>query len=127
MRAMLLGVTTEGGTGGNARVRRIHGRWKNRNSTKVNPSGRGYLKGAYVSSFGGFIPANDPKFVIYIALDSPKKSYYGATVAAPLFHVWLLMRFVKKALLLCRWLRSPLKIQKTENSRRVQTCGENRS
>ncbi|MEK2646611.1 penicillin-binding transpeptidase domain-containing protein [Bdellovibrio sp. BCCA] len=85
MRAMLVGVTTKGGTGGNARVDGFMVGGKTGTAQKVNPNGRGYLKGAYVSSFGGFIPANDPKFVIYIAVDSPRKAYYGATVAAPLF------------------------------------------
>ncbi|WP_374075201.1 penicillin-binding protein [Bdellovibrio bacteriovorus] len=85
MRAMLVGVTTKGGTGGNARVDGFMVAGKTGTAQKVNPNGRGYLKGAYISSFGGFIPANDPKFVIFIAVDSPKKSYYGATVAAPLF------------------------------------------
>lgn len=85
MRAMLLGVTAKGGSGGNARVDGFMVAGKTGTAQKVNPNGRGYLKGAYVSSFAGFIPANDPKFVIYIALDSPKKAYYGATVAAPIF------------------------------------------
>ncbi|MBV2169009.1 MAG: penicillin-binding protein 2, partial [Bdellovibrio sp.] len=85
MRAMLLGVTTKGGTGGNARVEGFMVGGKTGTAQKVNPNGRGYLKGAYISSFGGFIPANDPKFVIYVAVDSPRKAYYGATVAAPLF------------------------------------------
>lgn len=85
MRAMLLGVTTKGGTGMNARVDGYMVAGKTGTAQKVNPNGRGYLKGAYISSFGGFVPANDPRFVIYIALDSPKKSYYGSTVAAPIF------------------------------------------
>lgn len=85
MRAMLLGVTTKGGTGGNARVDGFMVGGKTGTAQKVNPNGRGYLKGMYISSFGGFIPANDPKFVIYVAVDSPRKAYYGATVAAPLF------------------------------------------
>ncbi|MGZ3773703.1 MAG: penicillin-binding protein [Pseudobdellovibrionaceae bacterium] len=85
MRAMLVGVTSKGGTGGNAKVEGFMVGGKTGTAQKVNPSGRGYLSGVYISSFGGFIPANDPKFVIYIAVDSPKKSYYGATVAAPIF------------------------------------------
>ena len=86
MRAMLLGVTTlKIGTGANARVDGFMVAGKTGTAQKVNPNGRGYLKGAYISSFAGFIPANDPKFVIYVAVDSPRKAYYGATVAAPLF------------------------------------------
>ncbi|MNJ99792.1 Stage V sporulation protein D [compost metagenome] len=85
MRAMLLGVTTGIGTGKNARVDGYMVAGKTGTAQKVNPNGRGYLKGAYISSFGGFVPANDPRFVIYIAVDSPKKSYYGGTVSAPIF------------------------------------------
>lgn len=85
MRAMLVGVTSKGGTGGNARVEGFMVAGKTGTAQKVNPHGRGYLKGAYISSFGGFIPANDPKFVIYIAVDTPRKGYYGSTVAAPIF------------------------------------------
>lgn len=84
MRAMLLGVTTNG-SGKNARVDGYMVAGKTGTAQKVNPNGRGYLKGGYISSFGGFVPANDPRFVIYVALDSPKKSYYGSTVAAPIF------------------------------------------
>lgn len=86
MRAMLVGATTPGvGSGGNARVEGFMVGGKTGTAQKVNPDGRGYLKGMYVSSFAGFIPANDPRFVIYIAVDSPRKAYYGAKVAAPIF------------------------------------------
>lgn len=84
MRAMLVGVTTEG-SGGNARVDGFMVGGKTGTAQKVNPTGRGYIQGSYISSFGGFIPANDPKFVIYVAVDSPRKAYYGSTVAAPVF------------------------------------------
>lgn len=85
MKIMLTGVTSEGGTGGNARVEGYMVAGKTGTAQKVNPNGRGYLRGAYISSFGGFIPAQDPRYVIYVALDTPKKSYYGAAVAAPIF------------------------------------------
>lgn len=85
MRAMLVAATSPGGTGGNARVEGFMVGGKTGTAQKVNPNGRGYVRGAYISSFAGFIPANDPKFVIYVAVDSPRKAYYGSTVAAPLF------------------------------------------
>lgn len=84
MKIMLTGVTTDG-SGKNAQVDGYIVAGKTGTAQKVNPNGRGYLKGAYISSFAGFIPANDPKYVIYVAVDSPKKSYYGAAVAAPIF------------------------------------------
>ena len=54
-------------------------------SQKVDFKKGGYKKAAYISSFAGFIPAYKPKFVIYIVIDEPQKSYYGSLVAAPVF------------------------------------------
>jgi cell division protein FtsI (penicillin-binding protein 3) len=86
MRMMLMAVTAPGGTGVNANVDGFLVGGKTGTAQKVDPNGRGYLNGAYISSFAGFIPAGEPKFVIYIAVDHPKKtSYYGAAVAAPVF------------------------------------------
>ncbi len=40
-------------------------------------------QGKYVSSFVGYFPANDPKYLALIIVDEPQGSYYGSTVAAP--------------------------------------------
>ena len=85
MRLMLAGVTTGKGTGLSARVSGYIVGGKTGTAQKVNPNGRGYIPGGYIGSFAGFIPANDPQYVIYVALDHPKKGYYGSQVAAPLF------------------------------------------
>ena len=86
MRIMLASVTSsEIGTGANARVPGFPVAGKTGTAQKVNPNGRGYLPGGYISSFAGFLPANDPKYVIYVAVDRPRREYYGATVAAPVF------------------------------------------
>ena len=53
---------------------------------KVKPHGRGYLSGAYIANFAGFVPANNPSYIIYVAVDTPKKkNYYASMVAAPVF------------------------------------------
>jgi cell division protein FtsI (penicillin-binding protein 3) len=39
----------------------------------------------YISSFGGFFPAHDPRVTIYVVIDEPQEIYYGGDVAAPLF------------------------------------------
>jgi cell division protein FtsI/penicillin-binding protein 2 len=50
-----------------------------------------FVNGAYshtqfVSSFIGFMPAEDPAFVALVMVDDPKtKKYYGAEVSAPVF------------------------------------------
>ena len=44
-----------------------------------------YLSGNYITSFIGFLPADDPKVVVYIAVDNAKGvTQYGGTVAAPI-------------------------------------------
>ncbi len=44
-----------------------------------------YLVGNYILSFIGFAPADDPKIVVYVAVDNPKGVVqYGGTVAAPI-------------------------------------------
>ncbi len=44
-----------------------------------------YMVGNYIVSFMGFLPANDPKVVVYIAIDNAKGiTQYGGTVAAPI-------------------------------------------
>ena len=44
-----------------------------------------YMVGNYITSFIGFLPADDPKIVLYVAIDNPKGiSAYGGTVAAPI-------------------------------------------
>ncbi len=86
LRMILAGVTAPGGTGYNAKVDGYVVAGKTGTAQKVDFKKGGYLKGAYLSSFVGFIPANDPRFVIFIAVDHPKKnSYYGSQVAAPVF------------------------------------------
>ncbi len=39
--------------------------------------------GKYVSSFVGYFPANDPKYIALVIIDEPEGQYYGSTVAAP--------------------------------------------
>ena len=39
--------------------------------------------GKYVSSFVGYFPANNPKYLALVIIDEPKGEYYGSTVAAP--------------------------------------------
>jgi len=43
----------------------------------------GYRAGAYIASFAGFFPADDPQLVFVVKLDEPKGEYYGGLAAAP--------------------------------------------
>lgn len=43
------------------------------------------MVGNYIVSFIGFLPANDPEIVVYIAIDNAKGvTQYGGTIAAPI-------------------------------------------
>ncbi len=84
LKLMLLSATQKNGTGYSARIHGFPVAGKTGTAQKVSPTG-GYLKGAYIASFAGFVPANKPKFVIYIAVDNPRLKYYGSQVAAPVF------------------------------------------
>ena len=43
------------------------------------------MVGNYITSFIGFLPADDPQIVVYVAIDNPKGiTAYGGTVAAPI-------------------------------------------
>ena len=39
--------------------------------------------GKYVSSFVGFFPADNPKYLALVIVDEPQGAYYGSVVAAP--------------------------------------------
>jgi cell division protein FtsI (penicillin-binding protein 3) len=51
---------------------------------KPKEGARGYEEGAYVSSFAGFVPAEDPRLTMLVLLDEPVP-IYGGLVAAPVF------------------------------------------
>ncbi len=84
MRMMLQQATSEKSTGAPARVAGFPVGGKTGTAQKVLAGG-GYGKDQYFSSFVGFIPAHDPKYVIYVAIDNPRNKYYGTETAAPLF------------------------------------------
>lgn len=52
---------------------------------KTIEGSRGYGAGAYIASFVGMAPADDPAVVGLVILDEPRGAYYGGEVAAPVF------------------------------------------
>ena len=48
------------------------------------PGGGGYVPGAYMATFAGFAPAQDPALSAIVVLDQPTP-IFGGTVAAPVF------------------------------------------
>ena len=85
LRLILAGSINETGTGIKAKVPGYPVAGKTGTAMKVDPHGKGYIKGGYISSFVGMIPANNPKYVIYVGVDHPRESYYASSVAAPIF------------------------------------------
>jgi cell division protein FtsI (penicillin-binding protein 3) len=81
---MLARVTGDGGTGTKARVGSLPVAGKTGTAQKVKPSG-GYSKTDYMSSFIGFLPADDPQVVVMVVIDTPRGQHYGGVVAGPAF------------------------------------------
>ncbi len=71
------------GTGVLARLPGVRVGGKTGTAQKVAPAG-GYGKD-YLASFVGFLPADDPQYLILVTIDSPKTSYYGSVVTIPVF------------------------------------------
>lgn len=71
------------GTGRNAYIDGYRVGGKTGTAQKVNNGI--YMTGNYIVSFIGFMPANDPQIVVYLAIDNPKGvTQYGGTVSAPI-------------------------------------------
>lgn len=71
------------GSGRNAYIENYRVGGKTGTAQKVQ-DGR-YMSGNYILSFMGFMPANDPEIVVYVAVDHPQGiTQYGGTVSAPI-------------------------------------------
>lgn len=71
------------GTGKNAYIENYRVGGKTGTAQKVS-NGK-YMVGNYIVSFIGFLPANDPEYLVYVAIDNPKGiTQYGGTVSAPI-------------------------------------------
>ena len=71
------------GSGRNAYIENYRIGGKTGTAQKVN-NGR-YMVGNYILSFIGFLPADDPEIILYVAVDNPKGvTQYGGVVAAPI-------------------------------------------
>ncbi|MDF1757114.1 MAG: penicillin-binding protein 2 [Legionellaceae bacterium] len=80
----MLEKTVKEGTGRSAKVAgyRVAGK-----TGTARIAGRdGYKKRRYMSSFVGIAPVSEPRVIVAVFINEPtKKSYYGSTVAGPLF------------------------------------------
>jgi len=84
-RQILKGVVWEGGTGGSASVKGNEVAGKTGTAQIIDPITKRYSKQKYVSSFVGFVPADNPRFALIVIVYEPKGQIYGGVVAAPVF------------------------------------------
>ena len=81
--ALALESVVTNGTGRNAFIDGYRVGGKTGTAQKVENGA--YMSGNYIVSFIGFLPADNPKVIAYVAIDNPKGVIqYGGTVAAPI-------------------------------------------
>lgn len=83
VRAMLESAVTNG-TGGNAAIDGYAVAGKTGTAQKPLDGQSGYSETAYMSTFAGFVPADDPALTIVVTIDEAE-SYLAGVVAAPVF------------------------------------------
>ncbi|MDQ3024565.1 MAG: penicillin-binding protein 2 [bacterium] len=72
------------GTGRRAKLDRYRAAGKTGTAT-ISGKGGGYASGAYLSSFVGYFPAEQPRYVVLVMFNRPRGAYYGGAVSAPVF------------------------------------------
>jgi len=95
VRSMLATAVAEG-TGTEAQIPGYEVAGKTGTAEKALPNGGGYSQTDYVASFIGMVPADHPRLVVLVAVDSPRSSIYGGVIAAPA--VQKIMRFALQRL-----------------------------
>jgi cell division protein FtsI (penicillin-binding protein 3) len=81
----ILTEVVDKGTGKKARIEDLNIAGKTGTTKKIPRGKRRSAKKKYISSFGGFFPARNPRVTLFVLIDEPKGLYYGGDVAAPLF------------------------------------------
>jgi cell division protein FtsI (penicillin-binding protein 3) len=51
----------------------------------VDPRTKRYYRDRFISSFVGFVPAENPKLAMVVIIYEPKGQIYGGVVAGPVF------------------------------------------
>ncbi|MDI6890485.1 MAG: penicillin-binding protein 2 [Thermodesulfovibrionales bacterium] len=82
---ILKGVVEEGGTGKSASIEGNEVAGKTGTAQIINPKTKRYSKEKFVSSFVGFVPADNPRLALIVVIYEPKGQIYGGVVAAPVF------------------------------------------
>ncbi len=78
-------VVEEGGTATSAAVDGNQVAGKTGTAQLIDPSTKRYSRDKFISSFVGFVPADQPKFALIVVVYEPKGQIYGGVVAGPVF------------------------------------------
>ncbi|MBI5674281.1 MAG: penicillin-binding protein 2 [Nitrospirae bacterium] len=84
-RNILKKVVEEGGTARKAYIKGNLVAGKTGTAQMVDPATGRYSSNKFVSSFVGFVPADNPAFALIVVVYEPVGGSYGGTVAAPVF------------------------------------------
>jgi cell division protein FtsI (penicillin-binding protein 3) len=85
MAYMLEAVVGPGGTAPLGQIEGFRVAGKTGTAQRANPACNCYDGGGYVTTFVGFAPADDPKYVVAVDLERPSSDAEGGQVAAPVF------------------------------------------
>jgi len=85
MTNILKGVVSDTGTAIRAAVPGYRVVGKTGTAQKIDPETRRYSPDKFVSSFVGYVPAEDPVVTILVMLDEPEGKGWGGKIAAPVF------------------------------------------
>jgi len=85
MAYMLEAVVGPGGTAPLGQIQGFRVAGKTGTAQRANPACNCYEGGGYVTTFVGFAPADDPKYVVAVDLERPSSDAEGGQVAAPVF------------------------------------------
>ena len=78
-------VVSQNGTGHMAMINGIPIEGKTGTAEIPRPDGKGYYKDKYNSSFLGFFPFKNTKFIALVIIQEPKGEHLGGKIAAPVF------------------------------------------
>ena len=92
----MLATAVAKGTGMKAQIPGYVVAGKTGTAEKPLADGSGYSQTDFVASFIGMVPADHPRLVVLVAVDSPHTSIYGGDIAAPA--VQKIMRFALQRL-----------------------------
>jgi stage V sporulation protein D (sporulation-specific penicillin-binding protein) len=79
----MMELVVERGGGKLARLPGYRVAGKTGTSEIARSDGKGYVAGAYNSSFLGVFPADEPRAVVFVSIRKPRGEYFGGVVAAP--------------------------------------------